>query len=40
MDVYINDTGAALATTNITNAGLMEITLTGVSSLSASNFHA
>jgi hypothetical protein len=40
MDVYINDTGAALATTNITNAGLMEITLTGVASLSASNFHA
>jgi hypothetical protein len=35
--VYVNDTANALATTN---TSLMETTLAGVSSLSASNFHA
>ena len=38
MGVYVNDTTNALATTN---TSLMETTLAGgVSSLSASNFHA
>jgi hypothetical protein len=37
MGVYVNDTANALATTN---TNLMGTTLAGVSSLSASNFHA
>jgi hypothetical protein len=39
MGVYVNDGGTALATTS-TNANLMEISLAGASSLSASNFRA
>jgi hypothetical protein len=39
MGVYVNDGGTALATTS-TNANLMEISLAGASSRSASNFRA